>query len=573
MNDIPEIEPTAYEIRDNKEKLVTEPQGTTGKEICWVNPVQTLVGMIVDQPPDLQPLIILGAMEAVSSEQRLDLFVALMNYFPRKIQEKLFRGWLQISKDVNLLERVAAEAAFAVRTEGYTKEDSTGIEDYFEMRFDADPSISPKEMVREYVKFHPYWRTHRSKLLSIAQKVKKRVAEKLRARFKKQGKKFCVKDASNITRPERRPKRRKKEYVSQVPFLSEDIDTNTLTVQRLSFSDPYALIKECEKQLRGLGVYEVAIELADLLLKNRDCSSLVPITQKHVDSETRYVCQDKRLYSVLSRITLVEHAVRLARFVVDDRRPDDINGNLIGAGLVTALACEIGKVPEVAVMGLSPEVLDHGFIAAGYLASRLSSIDKGWVKDAQDALREHHLARRKTVLGELLYRAEAIVRSEEISAALFGDDHRALPWKAWFRPEEFIDLIKPHVNVSKYGHFSALLWDTNLYCDINFIFDAAKKYAADMGVIDYRFARPTDRTELLKTVVDSLWQAGFADNSPRYYRHYDIQYVENYSARILTRPLIPVKHNWGSETMFEMDGRRKEHLKYIKSITPGNPFY
>jgi hypothetical protein len=536
------------------------------------------VSMITGLPPEIRVAAMASAAMTLPVELRSKLFVSSMSDLPSDAQADIFLAWMRAcAKDLKFIERIAASAAFALDTEGFTRPDGSALEDYFERRLDKKPWLTPTELVDDYVPYHPYWARRKEKLLEIAQKVAKRVTAKLAKRCDKRGEKFSVRKLRELHAGEPRRTRTKSNYHSEVGLLQGlSLDVDALPARPETYTrkyfNPLELVEEYRELLRRHKVYDVAIKLAQLLLQFEKCPSVLPLAEKGGDTERDYLCKDKLLHGVLSRVPLLEHTVRVAREIIEARKADRLD---VVPGLIAALAHDIGKIPEVrAHLGSSLPNQEHNIVAADFLDHLLSGVNLMWVPNAVTAVREHHLSHRESELGNGLYRAEAAARRLEIYAEVFHDSSPA-PLGNWFRPEEYVRSMEPHINVLQCNRFDGVLWNGSLYCNVNFLYDHAKRSAAQQGVIDYRFARPTDRKEILLEIVDGLRSKGFiprAEKAGTYHRCYRIKYRDGGRLVSTKRYLLEIRANdWRSGWLREMGARRDGYLADIEGIIPDVP--
>jgi len=559
---------------DQFNELTSKDEGA----LCRTGLAEETVSMIADLPPEIGLEATTSIAKNLPLELQSKLVVSLLGNLTQDAQIHIFGAWMRASaKDLKFVERIASSAAFVLRTEGLTKQDDSGPEEYFEKRLGKEPWVTPTQLVAEYARSHRYWARRKKELLEIAQKVDKRVVTRLTKQYKSRGEKFSVRTLRAMNARPKRTRKNNRGYRSEVGLLhglSVDMDTlppGPETYTRTYF-DPSRLVEEYREPLQRHRVYHLAANLAQLLLQFERYPSVVPLEEQARDTERDYLCEDTLLYSVLSRVPLLEHTVRVAREIIEVTKADRLE---VVPGLIAALAHDIGKTPEArSHLGSSMPNQEHNIVSADFLTRQLSAVNPGWADLVVSAVRKHHLGDRESRLEEELYRAEAAARRLEIYAEAFGD-HSPGPLQDWLRPEEFVLSMEPHINVLKANRFEAVLWNGSLYCNINFVFDHAKRFAAQQNVIDYRFARPTDRQEILLEIVDKLRSKGLVCGNLRagaYHRSYRIDYGDQGRLRSIKLYLLEIRSDeWRSEWLRKIGARRQGYLRDIAKISPTVP--
>lgn len=265
----------------------------------------------------------------------------------------------------------------------------------------------------------------------------------------------------------------------------------------MEFVEPYKQIFQNQRSLEGV------LRLIDLLEKHGQCPSVVQ-DRKSRDSDAEELPDS---YDILAKVTLYDHSFRVTKHLLqltkDTYRSFDV---MAPRAVITGLGHDIGKMPVLRDSGLYA-VADHPVISAKKVQEIFSGSGTSSLSGVVEAIRDHHSTGTEqwTVL---LKKADGLAREQEI-VEVMGGEVSFRKWKEWFKAEEFLALVKPHINkMINPNKWQAFSLRGVVYCEPDFILETAKTLAAQKKVLDITLLRAIDKDAARARIVKSLMEAG-----------------------------------------------------------------
>jgi hypothetical protein len=310
------------------------------------------------------------------------------------------------------------------------------------------------------------------------------------------------------------------------------------------------------------GIYKI-IELLD---EHGGCPSIVT-TSINKDSET------DEIYSIrdtLLKVSLKDHSYRVTKIALkllkETYREKDYE-NLIPKMIVTALGHDLGKIPALRESGLYAKA-DHPLISAQKVNEIFMGKDIIWLNSAVDAIKNHH---RQTNDPFTLLLKEADGKAREIEVSECSKDISIKEWDGWFNVRSFLEILKPQINVIQTGKkWKAFSFGGTVYCQPDFLYEAARKLASEKKVIDMKLLRVSDKEQAIKKVVESLRQARAlsSDIGESFWgRTYEI-HSERFKKKMF---LIPIKIE-AFGIPHEIERRKEGYLEIVRSVIPAKKY-
>jgi hypothetical protein len=307
------------------------------------------------------------------------------------------------------------------------------------------------------------------------------------------------------------------------------------------------------------GIYKI-IELLD---EHGGCPSIVT-TSIDKDSET------DEIYSIrdtLLKVSLKDHSYRVTKIALkllkETYREKDYE-NLIPKMIVTALGHDFGKIPALRESGLYAKA-DHPLISAQKVNEIFMGKDIIWLNSAVDAIKNHH-RQTNDPFSLLLKEADGKAREREVSEC--SKDISIKEWDEWFNVQSFLEILRPQINVIQTGKkWKAFSFGGTVYCQPDFLYEAARKLASEGKVIDMTLLRVSEKERALKKIVDSLKRANVVGNElgeDYYGMFYEIQ-MDKAKRKMFLTPLKIDAFGMPSEIERVKEG----YLQVIRSVIPG----
>ncbi len=317
---------------------------------------------------------------------------------------------------------------------------------------------------------------------------------------------------------------------------------------------------------RSLDLLKVTRELVETLDSFGSCPSVVQTLKRH-DADHQY----KALTKPLSLVSLAEHSYRVARMMVSlyhekHRTPDwDM---LVPHFVVTGLAHDLGKIPHFRIRHVDKyTVADHPLISASLIDEVFDHCGRTMIPEIRDAILNHHRAGQDALISDLLRKADALAREEEVRIHAV---RASLNWEEWFNPKEFLALIEPEINVLRGRTCRIFSFKSMVYASPDFLNSKAQSYAATKEVVDPEFANPRNKPLALKRIVGRLRREGMVgDELPPEY--YGLPYRITTGRLSFPQFLTPLKVEAFAAYPSVLEQRKVCWLKIITSVSPSPP--
>jgi hypothetical protein len=307
------------------------------------------------------------------------------------------------------------------------------------------------------------------------------------------------------------------------------------------------------------GIYKI-IELLD---EHGGYPSIVT-TSIDKDSET------DEIYSIrdtLLKVSLKDHSYRVTKIALkllkETYREKDYE-NLVPKMILTALGHDLGKIPALRESGLYAKA-DHPLISAQKVNEIFMGKDIIWLNSSVDAIKNHH---RQTNDPFTLILKEADGKAREIEVVEVSKDISIKEWDGWFNVLSFLEILKPQINVIQTGKkWKAFSFGGTVYCQPDFLYEAARKLASENKIIDMKLLRVSEKERALRKIVDSLNRANVVGNElgeDYYGMFYEIQ-MDKAKRKMFLTPLKIDAFGMPSDIERVKEG----YLQVIRSVIPG----
>ncbi|MGD0236198.1 MAG: HD domain-containing protein [Syntrophorhabdales bacterium] len=317
---------------------------------------------------------------------------------------------------------------------------------------------------------------------------------------------------------------------------------------------------------RSFDLLKVTRELVETLDSLGSCPSVVQTLKRH-DADDEY----KTLTKPLSLVTLAEHSYRVARKMVElfheKNRTRDWD-TIVPHFVVTGLAHDLGKIPAFRIRHVDKyTVADHPLISASLIDEVFDHCGRTMIPEIRDAILNHHRAGQDALISDLLKKADALAREEEVR---IHAERACLNWEEWFIPNEFLALIEPEINVLRGKTCRIFSFKSMVYASPDLLYSKAQGYAKMKGAVDPEFVNPRNKPLALKRIVGRLRREGMVgDELPHEYygMPYRIATGKLFFAQFLTP--LQVEAFAAYPSVFEQ--RKVCWLKIITSVSPFRP--
>ncbi len=323
------------------------------------------------------------------------------------------------------------------------------------------------------------------------------------------------------------------------------------------------IIEPHKSMLIQQGVFDGIYKIIELLDEHGGCPSIVT-TSMDKDSET------DEIYSIrdtLLKVNLKDHSYKVTKIALkllkETYREKDYE-NLIPKMIVTALGHDLGKIPALRESGLYAKA-DHPLISAQKVNEIFMGEDIIWLNSAVDAIKNHH---RQTNDPFTLLLKEADGKAREIEVSECSKDISIKEWDGWFNVRSFLEILKPQINVIQTGKkWKAFSFGGTVYCQPDFLYEAARKLASENKIIDMTLLRVSEKERALKKIVESLKRENVVGNElgeDYYGMFYEIQMDKAKRKMFLTPFKIDA---FGMPS--EIERVKEGYLQVIRSVIPG----
>jgi len=300
----------------------------------------------------------------------------------------------------------------------------------------------------------------------------------------------------------------------------------------------------------------VMVALIKELRDHGDCPSIV---RDYNDPEFQDIAAPFR--KDLSKVTLLEHSLEVAKAVVRDLRMSSrfVEHDLLNE-IIMALALDLGKIPAYRESGLYGSS-EHQLVSASKLTEiefRLFSKNSGCGPDDLiiKGIRGHHL-RGIHRMADILRHADMEARKAELLRVRAG--FREAPLKEWLDTEELVRRISPKVNHLRGGKWQAFSHRGIVYVRPGFLYKIAVKLAIEAGIVDLGLVYDSERDTALKGIVDLLKNQGLVPilGKDWFASKFDIRGPYGVNVSVVT-PL--------SGEIFNMHEIKKRKVGYLEAI-------
>jgi len=313
-----------------------------------------------------------------------------------------------------------------------------------------------------------------------------------------------------------------------------------------------------KKQIDMQGVADVAKELINLMETHGSCPSVI-IGTRDTESIDLITVRDN-----LAQVSLKEHTYTVTRKLISLIKETYMDyENLIPKALITGLAHDIGKIPALRDSGLY-NTSEHPLISANKLAELFSQKDVFWSRDAARAVKEHHIF-SEDQFTRLLKEADRSAR--EIELIRFIKDYEIKPFDTWFDTNKFMDLLDPHINMTKNEKYQVFSFKGIIYSRPDFLYDLTKKLLREIKVIDLTFVYDSEKEHALRLIVNALRTSGVIPDALQknyYVRRFE---MKTYTGRKSRAMFTPIKMDERFD-ITKIELRKMGFLETIEAMYP-----
>jgi len=303
----------------------------------------------------------------------------------------------------------------------------------------------------------------------------------------------------------------------------------------------------------------VIVALIEELRDNGDCPSIV---RDYNDPEFQDIAAPFR--KDLSKVTLLEHSIEVAKAVVRDLRMSSrfVEHDLLNE-IIMALAMDLGKIPAYRESGLYGSS-EHQLVSASKLTEiefRLFGKNSGCGPDDLiiKGIRGHHL-RGIHRMADILRHADMEARKAELLRVRAG--FREAPLKEWLDTEELVRRLSPKVNHLRNRQWQAFSHRGVVYVRPSLLYKVALKLAIEAQIIDLGLVYDSERDTALKGIVDIFKEKGLVPilDKAWFAAKFDIRGPFGNKVSVVT-PLSGEIFN-----MHEIEKRKVGYLEAIKYV-------
>jgi hypothetical protein len=236
--------------------------------------------------------------------------------------------------------------------------------------------------------------------------------------------------------------------------------------------------------------------------------------------------------------------------------------------VVTGLAHDLGKIPTFRIRHVDKyTVADHPVISASLIEEVFEHCKQKMIPEIRDAILDHHRAGHDGLISDLLRKADALAREEEVR---IHAERACLKWEEWFIPKEFLALIEPEINVLRGKTCRIFSFKSMVYASPDLLYSKAQRYATTKEIVDPEFVNPRNKPLALKRIVGRLRREGIvADELPSEY--YGMPYRITTGKLCFPQFLTPLKVEAFAAYPSVFEQRKVCWLKIITSVSPSPP--
>jgi hypothetical protein len=212
-------------------------------------------------------------------------------------------------------------------------------------------------------------------------------------------------------------------------------------------------------------------------------------------------------------------------------------------------------------------VADHPLISASLIDEVFEHCKKKMIPEIRDAILNHHRAGQDALISDLLRKADALAREEEVR---IHAERACLKWEEWFIPKEFLALIEPEINVLRGKTCRIFNFKSMVYASPDLLYTKAQGYANMKVAVDPEFVNPRNKPLALKRIVGRLRHEGMVgDELPHEY--YGMPYRISTGRLSFGQFLTPLKVEAFTAYPSVFEQRKVCWLKIITSVLPSKP--
>lgn len=254
-------------------------------------------------------------------------------------------------------------------------------------------------------------------------------------------------------------------------------------------------IQPYRQEIQDQGVSPVIQELINIIEKHGQNPSIV------IDNRDSEAIELVSVRDNLAQVTLKEHTYHVCIKMIDIVKEayKDYN-NLMPKAIVTSLAHDIGKIPELRVSGLY-NTYDHPLVSAGKLAEIFAGHDIFWAKQAIQSVKEHHLA-TKDQWTALLKQADR--RARETELLKYTSQYEIKTFESWFSVDVFLKELEGYINVTQTNKWEAFSFQGLIYCKPELLYTIARKMCREAKVLDLMFIYESEKESVFRLIVNTL---------------------------------------------------------------------
>lgn len=201
---------------------------------------------------------------------------------------------------------------------------------------------------------------------------------------------------------------------NETPFIappSDEAADSTNGTELISIPEPLSsLIKSIrpyERVFASQGVKLLLQLVVDHLESLGHCPSIA-LDSKDTESFELHLVRD-----YLAQVSLKEHSYKVAEIIIGLLKDTYLDfENHVPKAVITALAHDLGKIPEYRLSGIY-NTSEHPSISACKLRELSDGMRVSWLDDALDAIREHHSSSDGR-FADLLRQADRVARQREL---------------------------------------------------------------------------------------------------------------------------------------------------------------
>lgn len=259
-------------------------------------------------------------------------------------------------------------------------------------------------------------------------------------------------------------------------------------------------IRPYQRVFESQNVSDVLKELIEILEKHGHCPS-VSVGKKDSEAIDLLSVKDN-----LVQINLKEHTYAVAHNLVAIIKDSYMEyEDHIAKAVITALAHDIGKIPEYRLSG-AYNTYEHHLISSNKLMELFTGKDLFWIRQAVHAVENHH-AYTSDDFTLLLKQADRQARQMELIR--FSKGYSIMSFEDWFKEDELYKSFEPHINyIQSYNKWVAFTFKGIVYCKPDFLYDKAKELCREAKALDVAFIYDSEKQNALRKIVSTLRKTG-----------------------------------------------------------------